>query len=219
MERELVDSHDDNFYHDRTWFDELGAWLVKHAQRWRPRHPARLWSAGFAAFAALCVVWAAALATQSVLMELPRNESIAQWLAAALLLVAARHFLAVTGLSAAAAIDERRRIKGVASRQPSAEEPARLRCAAPVSSSSAASSGDDPQRFFRAVKAAGINVRMAYALYAAGFRTAEQVRVAEDNALLAAPGIGPATLRKLRAQFGRPDALVGTGSGAQSNAA
>jgi hypothetical protein len=221
MERELVDSHDDNFYHDRTWFDELGAWLVRYAQRWCPRHPARLWSAGFAAFAALCVVWAAALATQCVLMDLPRNESIAQWLAAVLLLVAARHFLAVTSLSAAAAIDERRRIKGAPSRQPSAKAPTPLHCAALVGTSGATahSSDDDPQRFFRAVKATGINVRIAYALYAAGFRTAEQVRVAEDNALLAAPGIGPATLRKLRTQFGRPDAPVGMGSGAQSNAA
>jgi hypothetical protein len=220
-ERELMNSHDDDFYHDHTWFDELGTWLVKFAQRWRPRHPARLWSAGFAAFAALCVVWAAALATQCVLMELPRNESIAQWLAALLLLIAARHFLAVTGLSAASAIDERRRIKGVTMRQPSAEASAHIPCAAPVNTPSTVehSSGDDLQRFFRAVKAAGINVRIAYALYAAGFRTAEQVRAAEDSALLVAPGIGPATLRKLRAQFGRPDMPVGTGLGVQSNAA
>jgi hypothetical protein len=216
-----MDSRDDNFYHDRTWFDELGAWLVKYAQRWRPRHPARLWSAGFAAFAALCVVWAAVLATQSVLVDQPRNESMAQWLAAVLLLVAARHFLAVTGLSAAAAIDDRWRLKGTAMRRPSIEASARLPGAAPINAPHTAEygSGDDPQRFFRAVKAAGINVRIAYALYAAGFRTAEQVRVAEDGALLAASGIGPATLRKLRAQFGRPDAPVGTGFGAQSNAA
>jgi len=59
-------------------------------------------------------------------------------------------------------------------------------------------------------------VRMAYALYAAGFRTAEQVRVAEDNALLAAPGIGPATLRQVTRPVRSPDAPVGTGSGAQS---
>ena len=204
--------HDDYLYQDRTWFDALGAWLGQHAQRWRPRHPARLWSLGFALFAALCVAWAAALATQCVLADdLPRNLCIAQWLAAALLLVAARHFLAVTGMSAAGAIDERQRIKCAVMREGSADAPAVVSmdsvdapCASPAKLP-AQGVGEDPQRFFRAVKAAGINVRIAHALYAAGFRTAEQVRMADDQALLAAPGIGPATLRKLRAQFGQPD--------------
>lgn len=214
-------SHHDNFYCDRTWFDELGAWLMRSVQRWRPRHPARLWAAGFAAFAALCVAWAAALVTQSVLAQLPRNEAIAQWLAAVLLLIAARHFLTVTGLSAASAIDEWRRIKALTPRQPSVEVAAHLACAAPVKTPDTLehNSGDDPQRFFRAVKAAGINVRIACALYTAGFRTAEQVCAAADSALLTAPGIGPATVRKLRAQFGWPDAPADAGFGNQSNAA
>ena len=205
-----MDFHHDDWYHDRTWFDALGDWLAQHAQRWRPRQPARLWSVGFALFAALCVAWAAALATQCVLTELPPNMCLAQWCAAALLLVAARHFLAVTGMSAASTIDEEQRIKTGVARARSAESPMRAANMAPANASSGSQAkepeqgvGEVPQQFFRAVKAAGINVRIAYALYAAGFRTAEQVRIAEDKALLAAPGIGPVTLRKLRAQFGR----------------
>ena len=203
--------HDDYLYQDRTWFDALGAWLGQHAQRWRPRHPARLWSLGFALFAALCVAWAAALATQCVLTDLPRNLCIAQWLAAALLLVAARHFLAVTGMSAANAIDDRLRIKCTVTRERFADASDVVSMdsvdtpSTSLAKTPAQGVGEDPQRFFRAVKAAGINVRIAHALYAAGFRTAEQVRMADDQALLAAPGIGPATLRKLRAQFGQPD--------------
>lgn len=194
--------HDDDFYHDRTWFDELAAGCVNYAQRWRPRDPARLWSAGFAMFAAVCVAWAAALATHCVLVELPRNAALAQWVAVGLLLVAARHFLAVTGMSATAVLVERPRLIGQRPRVASPEQTFRVDNTATAADAGPRASGADPQLFFRAVKAAGINVRTAYALYAAGFRSAEQVRVAEDAALLAAPGVGPVTLRKLRAQFG-----------------
>ncbi len=208
--------HDD-LYHDRTWFDGLGDWLSKRIRHACPRHPARLWSAGFAAFAALCVAWSAALATQCVLVEMPRNEMYAHWLAAALLLVAARHFLAVTGMSAANSIPAQLRIKSAPADAAAAThaEPAASKAQAPVRRGT----DEDPQQFFRAVKLAGINVRIAYALHAAGFRSADQVRAADDAALLAAPGVGPATLRKLRAQFGRPGAVSEAEPRAHSNVA
>ena len=62
----------------------------------------------------------------------------------------------------------------------------------------------DPKHFFRAVKDAGINVRIARTLYNAGFRSGDQVRDCNDQRLLAIDGIGHATLRKLRLQFGLP---------------
>ncbi|MBI5042104.1 MAG: hypothetical protein HZB57_13160 [Gammaproteobacteria bacterium] len=200
--------HHDDVYQDRTWFDVLGVWLAQQVRRWLPRRPARLWSTGFAVFAALCVAWAAGLATQCVLVELPANVCLAQWLAAGLLLVAARHFLRATGLSAASAIEPRQRIQRRAESMGSkrAEGAVPARSSAPATPSTPSpSTGEDPRQFFRAVKAAGINLRIAQALYAAGFRTAEQVRIAADAALLATPGIGPATVRKLRSQFGQPD--------------
>jgi DNA-directed RNA polymerase alpha subunit len=79
----------------------------------------------------------------------------------------------------------------------------------------AAAESQDPQAFFRALRAAGINVRIAQALHAAGFRSAAQVRACSDTQLLATPGVGQATLRKLRIQFGLPQ----TTESAQSDAA
>ncbi|MBI5460932.1 MAG: helix-hairpin-helix domain-containing protein [Gammaproteobacteria bacterium] len=197
--------HHDDLYQDRTWFDVLGVWLAQQGRRWLPRRPARLWSTGFALFAALCVAWAAGLATQCVLVELPAQVCLAQWLAAGLLLVAARHFLAVTGLSAASTIEPHQRIERRVETVPrSADIPSMPSTCSP---STRQSISGDAQQFFLAVKTAGINLRIAQALYAAGFRTAEQVRTAADAALLATPGIGPATVRKLRMQFGQPHAL------------
>lgn len=51
------------------------------------------------------------------------------------------------------------------------------------------------------LQAAHVSVNAAKALYSAGFRSMEELRRAEDGALLAVRGVGPATLRKLRDQF------------------
>lgn len=209
--------HDD-LYQDPTWFDALGAWCLGHGRRFLPRQRARLWSTGFAVFASLCVAWAAGLATHCVVHDLPWNQCVAQLLAAALLLVAARHFLAATGLSARGTLPRRKLV--TRSEEPLPATASRTMSKPPVRAGSplGASPRDaeaDAQQFFRAVKAAGINVRIARSLYAAGFRSAEQVRACDDANLLAIPGIGQATLRKLRLQFG----LRRTGAAAHSNAA
>lgn len=221
-------SHDD-LYHDRTWFDELGERLVQQCQRCLPRNRAQLWTSGFALFAGLCVAWAAGLATQCVLFDLAPNQCLAQSLAAGLLLIAARHFLAVTGMSATGAMPRHKLIRRTPPQPQPEMSPARpartqMPSTAPVENRSHVSGSvsrpesprsADPKAFFRAVKAAGINVRIARALYSAGFRTAEQVRACEDARLLAIPGIGRATLRKLRVQFG----LQQSDADPQSNAA
>lgn len=206
--------HDD-LYHDRTWFDALGELLVQRARRLLPRKRASLWTTGFALFAALCVAWAAGLATQAVLFEAAWNQRVAEFLAAGLLLAAARHFLAVTGLSARHALPQRKLITRPA-QQPAAAS-AVAQTAAPACSEKPAQddAAADAQAFFRAVREAGINVRIAQSLYAAGFRSAAQVRACSDAQLLATPGVGQATLRKLRLQFGLPQAA----ERAQSNAA
>lgn len=191
----------DELYQDPTWFDALGAWCLQHCRRCLPRRRADLWTSGFALFASLCVAWAAGLATHCVVYELPFNQCVAQLAAAGMLLVAARHFLAATGASARGALPRHKlvtRSPETAAERPRAEPPIH------ASAIPAGPAGADPQEFFRAVKTAGINVRIARALYAAGFRSAEQVRACEDARLLAVAGVGHATLRKLRVQFGLP---------------
>jgi hypothetical protein len=67
---------------------------------------------------------------------------------------------------------------------------------------SAAVEQDAVQAFFAGVKAAGVNVAIARALLAAGIRSPRQLLAASDDQLVAIRGVGPVTVRKLRAQFG-----------------
>ena len=57
------------------------------------------------------------------------------------------------------------------------------------------------QEFFTGVRAAGVNVAIAKALFAAGVRTAQHLDHTEDSDLYGIRGVGPATVRKLRAHF------------------
>lgn len=61
------------------------------------------------------------------------------------------------------------------------------------------------QAFFAGVKAAGVNVAIARALLAAGIQSPRQLRVASDRQLTAIRGVGPVSVRKLRAWFGQAD--------------
>jgi len=57
------------------------------------------------------------------------------------------------------------------------------------------------QEFFAGVRAAGVNVAIAKALFAAGVRSAQVLNRAEDSYLYGIHGVGPVTVRKLRAHF------------------
>lgn len=217
--------HDDMYY-DRTWFDELGAWLLQICRRYMPRSRGQLWSTGFSLFSGLCVAWAAGLATHCVVFDVTLNECLAQMLAAMLLLAAARHFLAATGMSATSALPRNKLISrtDVAPQQVVRAQVQTTNVAipssVPVQSSRQSSHGilqpaADARKFFHDVKKAGINVRIARTLYSAGFRSGNQVRDCEDSRLLEIDGIGQATLRKLRLQFG----LTKNVAKPQSNAA
>jgi len=59
------------------------------------------------------------------------------------------------------------------------------------------------QEFFTGVRAAGVNVAIAKALFAAGVRTAQHLSHTADSDLCGIHGVGPATVRKLRAHFAR----------------
>lgn len=60
---------------------------------------------------------------------------------------------------------------------------------------------DDIQAFFTGVRAAGVNVAIAQALFSAGVRTPRQLCAASDEKLLAIHGVGSVTVRKLRRHF------------------
>ncbi len=57
--------------------------------------------------------------------------------------------------------------------------------------------------FLAEVRRAGVNVRIARALYAAGVRSLGDLRRASDAELLAIRGVGQATVRRLRAHLDR----------------
>jgi len=57
------------------------------------------------------------------------------------------------------------------------------------------------QEFFTGVRAAGVNVAIAKALFAAGVRSAQHLSRTDDSDLYGIRGVGPATVRKLRAHF------------------
>jgi hypothetical protein len=59
----------------------------------------------------------------------------------------------------------------------------------------------DVLAFFAGVRAAGVNVTIARALFSAGVRTPRQLCAASDERLLEIRGVGPATVRKLRVHF------------------
>ena len=62
-----------------------------------------------------------------------------------------------------------------------------------------AASGSPDLAFWKALRRAGVNVRIARALHAGGIRDREDVRRRSDAELLAIPGVGRRTLARLRA--------------------
>lgn len=59
------------------------------------------------------------------------------------------------------------------------------------------------KEFFEGVRAAGVNVSIARALFAAGVRSSQQLCSARNEELHAIRGVGPASVRKLRAHFNK----------------
>ncbi|MEJ2685620.1 MAG: helix-hairpin-helix domain-containing protein [Gammaproteobacteria bacterium] len=64
---------------------------------------------------------------------------------------------------------------------------------------------EDPQEFLSRLRSAGLNVRIAKAVYLAGLRSEQQLREVDDEALLAITGVGPATVAKLRTYLAKDD--------------
>lgn len=70
----------------------------------------------------------------------------------------------------------------------------------PASSLSAA----ERRAYLTGLRQAGVNLRIARALVSAGYVTGDRVQRTSDAEILAIRGVGPATLRKIRAGFRSP---------------
>ncbi len=173
-----------NLYQETTLFDQLREWLFEAIRQRLPRKREAQWGmslmgAGFCLGAsALVLVFHIAFA------GLVWNQYLAQGVAAAGLCVAAWRLL----LAGEQAL--RRPVRRVGQWR-------RRHVTPPVERRDPRNA--EARAFFERLRAAGVNVRIARALVTGGVRSAERVRAMTDEELLAIRGVGPATVRKLRA--------------------
>lgn len=199
-----------DFYADPTIFDLLGervaVWWCVHASRLGPYG----WFAGFAALGLLCVLIAAGVVVTTLAgvgeFSALWNQSLARGITVVTALAAAQLLFcqALGAWPRDVALPTALRLLGAGAgwracrRRPSprgqtqAAQPRRDRRAPDRAS---------VQEFFTAVRAAGVNVAIARALFAAGIRSPRQLLNASDAQLHAIRGVGPATVSKLRAYF------------------
>jgi hypothetical protein len=198
------------FYAHPTLFDEWHAtvalWLCRQNEKFGPY----AWVAGFAFLgAAMLVISAAALAVtvhaSAGGIGVPWNQSLAQGVSAVVALATAQAMFR----QALGAWPQDRRIPQQV--RDAARfvgwQPAPPRADSPVAPSARKrpqpqAQSESLRAFFTGVRNAGVNVSIAKALFIAGIRSPAHLRSASDQMLVSIPGVGPATVRKLRAQFG-----------------
>jgi len=184
-------SYNHEYYADPTLFDQWQALLAGRVRRLYRRGSPYFWGWGFAAVASLCylsvalIVAKIAVAGAGVAAAAAWPQSLASTLGVVMALGGGVFFqrLARAALPAGG-------------RQP-------VRATAGHRQQAAAATPDhrQVQVFFREVRAAGVNVTIARALFAAGVRTVDQVRRCRDEQLMKIRGVGPATVRRLRTRF------------------
>jgi hypothetical protein len=192
------------FYADLTVFDlwqnRTGGWFSVRAARLRPY----IWSVAFCGFAMLLLGIALNVLGYSVYQRVESgaspgwNHSLAQWLTVLMALLACHGLLA----QALTAWPRERAFP------PQLRKLVRL-CgfSAPVAAPGAlntsfeAATAQEIRIFFVGARAAGVNVAIARALFAAGIRSVSQLRASADAQLLEIHGVGPATVRRLRSHF------------------
>lgn len=187
----MYTSHHDNLYREPTLFDLAFAALAQRLQAWLPAGAEQRWRLAFRCQAAVF-----ALLGLGVLLHGLQGGTAGAQLAAVLGsagLMATAHFLFnITRRPAASAV----------SAQPVPAvtvSPAPARPAAPQARPQPRVS---PRAFLNELRQAGVNVRIARALYTAGVRSPDIVRNSADETLLAIRGVGPVTVRRLRETFG-----------------
>lgn len=210
---------DHEFYADPTVFDywqsRCSNVLCSYARKFAPYG----WTLAFAVMAMLFAVTAVAVFGWTLITDVGGegsvawNQSMAQVITIMMALLACqallqqalrswpqgfvmpqrlRHIICLCGWEVPAAAKPRKA-------RPAFRHPPVRRVVAPLKQSPAGR--DDIQAFFAGVRAAGVNVAIARALFSAGVRTPRQLCAASDKKLLAIHGVGSVTVRKLRRHF------------------
>jgi len=192
------------FYADPTVFDHwqshAGGWLCTQGEKVCPYG----WALAFSVLGAVLVGVSVTLLGMSVHDTVTRQELFwNQWMAQGVTAVSA---LAGAQMLFRLALDA---WPGLAGAPRPVRRAARFvgwhpeaRAARKPGSAPADSEREAIQAFFAGVRDAGVNVSIARALFAAGIRSPQQLKGASDGQLAAIRGVGPATVRKLRARFG-----------------
>ncbi len=202
-----------DFYADPTVFDQLksdaGNWFCARLERLHPY----AWSISFCALGLVFLSIATGvfifLLQQHLGGDTPSvlNQSLAQAVTLMIALLAAqvvfkqalaawpRHIELSARLRLAAACLGLRVPEPPARALPEKPRVSRTRPDAPNTEQQAI------QEFFAGVRAAGVNVTIAKSLFSAGLRSADRLHAARDTQLHRIHGVGPATVRKLRAHF------------------
>ena len=171
----------DNLYQDQTLFDHLQARCMEVIEKHLPRRAEERWGLALWALGLGFGLLAAGMLLSALLAELAWNQTWARLGAAGGFTVIAWRLLTAGEAAMRRPVRKRRRRQTaprVERRNPRNAE---------------------ARAFFERLRAAGVNVRIARALVAGGVRSPEQVRAMSDEELLAIRGVGPATVRKLRA--------------------
>jgi hypothetical protein len=204
------------FYADPTLFDHwqssAGHWLRARGEKICPY----LWViafavAGVALMSVSLVLLGISVHDTAAHLRPAWNQSLAQGITAVIALASAQSLFrqALSAWPEDITLPRQLREAGryvgwrpVAKPQPAKITPVRERRAStrPVRS---AAEHEAVQAFFAGVRAAGVNVAIAKALFAAGIRSPRQLLKASDRQLAAIRGVGPATVHKLRVQFGK----------------
>ena len=204
--------YEHEFYADPTvfdqWHDSTGSWVGSGLEKLSPFS----WALGFCSLAAAFLLVAVGVFIDS-LQYGGQGESVVLWkqaLAQGLTVIIA--LTASSGLFGQAikawprqvrVADALRGLVGLAG----VREQQRRTVLNRAADTSSKNQGDPVadrqavQEFFAGVRAAGVNVAIAKALFTAGVRTVRHLNNTEDSALYGIHGVGPATVRKLRAYF------------------
>ena len=202
---------DHEFYADPTvfdlWQDRTGGWFSVRIARLRPY----LWSVAFSGLAMLLLGIALSVLGFSLYQRVQSgagpgwNQSLAQWLTVLMALLACHGLLeqALTAWPGERAFPPQLRklvwLCGFRAPVP-AERPA-VAAAGALNTGSQAATAQEIRMFFVGARAAGVNVAIAKALFAAGIRSVSHLRASADEQLLQIHGVGPATVRRLRSHF------------------
>jgi hypothetical protein len=209
---------DHEFYADPTVFDywqsRVADWFCGHSRKLSPYG----WALAFVSMAALFAVTAVGVFGWVLVSRMAGeglvawNQSMAQVITIMMALLACQAMLqqALQSWPAGTVMPYRlRRLVHLCGWQVPAsalppkrvtQQPPRIR-QSDLPGTPAAPSREDVQAFFAGVRAAGVNVTIARALFSAGVRTPRQLCSASDECLLAIHGVGQATVRKLRIHF------------------